>query len=217
MWAVMTLLLLRGERGMLKATAFASGAMFIRVLQGILFGYVFVSALRAGGELGVHFMASTMLLIVGVLLLATVIKTLLKEEDPDAPPPKWLTALGKVRALTAFGMGTLLMVIGMKQWVFTLSAIAVIDEAQLGLANSILAYVFFAFAAQSLVIIPVAISVAAPNHSARLLERLLRVLQLHSREITIVASLIFGVWFIIKGVSGLMEHRGMTAITNFHG
>jgi Sap, sulfolipid-1-addressing protein len=216
MWVVMTVLLLRGEEGTTKAAAFASGAMTIRVLQGIFFGYVFISALSAGGELGVHFMASTMLLMVGVLLLATVVKTMLKEEDPDAPPPRWMAILNRVTAPKAFGMGAVLMVIGIKQWVFTLSAIAVIDEAQLGLGKSVLAYLLFAFAAQSLVIVPIVLSALARNQSGKSLERLLRVLQLHGREITIVASLIFGVWFIMKGVSGLMEHGAGTLIMNIH-
>ncbi|EEF57302.1 conserved hypothetical protein [Pedosphaera parvula Ellin514] len=216
MWAIMTLLFLRGEGGMVKATAFAVGAMIVRVLQGILFGYVFISAVRAGGEVGANFMASTMLLMVGVLLLATVIKTLCKEEDPDAPPPKWMTALDGITALTACGMGALLMLIGMKQWIFTLSAIAVIDEAQLGLTASIFAYLFFAVAAQALVLAPIISRAVAPKQSARVLELLLAWLERRSRAITIVASLIFGVWFITKGVTGLMGHGAETAITNTH-
>jgi hypothetical protein len=213
MWVVMTVLLLRGKKGMTKAAAFAAGAMMVRLLQGIFFGYVFVSAVRAGGEVGADFMASTLLLMVGVLLLAAVIKTWCKEEDPDAPPPKWMTALDGTSPLTAGGMGTLLILIGMKQWIFTLSAIAIIDEARLGLTAGIFAYLFYAVAAQSLVLAPIISRAVAPKPSARLLELLLAWLERRSRVITIMASLIFGVWFIVRGVRGLMAHGTGTAIT----
>ena len=38
LWIIAALLLVRGEGGVLKAAAFAAGAMMLRVLQGILFG-----------------------------------------------------------------------------------------------------------------------------------------------------------------------------------
>ena len=37
----MVLFLLRSEGGLLKAAAFAAGAIIVRLVQGILFGYVF--------------------------------------------------------------------------------------------------------------------------------------------------------------------------------
>ena len=47
------------------------------------------------------------------------------------------------------------MALAVKQWVFTLSAIAVIEEAQLGQTANVLAYLFFVVAAQSLVLAPI--------------------------------------------------------------
>jgi hypothetical protein len=44
LWVFVTLLMLRSDRGMVKATAFALGAAIVRVLQGFLFGYVFRTA-----------------------------------------------------------------------------------------------------------------------------------------------------------------------------
>ncbi len=98
----MVLLLLRSEGGVARAAAFAAGAMTLRVLQGILFGYVFRATADAAAE---ETVASTLLLVVGILLLITAAKIWLREVDPDAPPSKWMTTLGSVSALTAFGMG----------------------------------------------------------------------------------------------------------------
>ena len=127
-WIILALFLLRGEGGVRKALAFAAGAMTVRLVQGVLFGYVFGAAADAYGESGSNLITSTLLLVVGIVMLISAVKKWRKEEDPDAPPPKWMAILGGLSALQAFGMGALLMALSIKQWVFTLSAIAVIEQ-----------------------------------------------------------------------------------------
>ena len=95
-------------------------------------------------------------------MLISAVKKWRKEEDPDAPPPKWMAILSGLSALQAFGMGALLMALSIKQWVFTLSAIAVIEQAQLSQAGNVLVYLFFVLAAQSLVLAPILVSAVAP-------------------------------------------------------
>ena len=201
MWIIATLLLLRSEGGVVKAAGFAAGAMTVRVSQGILFGYVFDAAASGGGS---KLIASTLLLVVGILLLITAIRTWRTEDGPDAPPPRWMATLGSLPPLKTFGIGALLMGISIKQWVFTLAAIAVVDEAKLGPARSILAYLAFVLAAQSLVLAPTIGSAIAPARSAAILEVLQSWLERHSRTITTAASAIFGSWFLWKGITGLV-------------
>ena len=203
LWIIATLLLLRSEGGILKAAAFAAGAMTVRVSQGILFGYVFDTAADANGD-GSKFITSTLLLVVGILLSIAAFRTWRKEENPDAPPPKWMATLSGLPPLKAFGIGAFLMAISIKQWVFTLAAIAVVDEAKLSLKGSILAYLVFVLAAQSLVLAPTIVCVVAPDRSAKLLEVTQSRLERHSRMITTTVSLIFGMWFLGKGVTGLL-------------
>ena len=142
--------------------------------------------------------------MVGILLLTTAVRTWRKEDDPDAPPPRWMASLGSLSPRRAFGIGALLMGISIKQWVFTLAAIAVVDEATLGPARSILAYLVFVLAAQSLVLAPIIGSAVAPTRSATMLEALQRRLERHSRMITTAVSSIFGLWFVSKGITGLL-------------
>jgi hypothetical protein len=111
-----------------------------------------------------------------------------------------------VSALTAFGIGALLIAIGMKQWIFTLSAIAVINEAQLGQKLGMLMYIFYIVAAQSLMLTPIIGSALAPVPAAKILQQVRAWLERNNRVITIVVSLIFGVWFLSKGTTGLLAH-----------
>ena len=203
-WIIMALFLLRSEGGILKATAFAGGAMTTRLLQGILFGYVFGAADEANGDSGANLITSTLLVVLGILLLISAVRKWRKEEDPDAPPPKWMATLSGLSSLKAFGMGALLMALAVKQWVFTLSAIAVIEEAQLGQTANVLAYLFFVVAAQSLVLAPIIVYAVAPTQGARGLDAMQGWLERNDRVIVIAVSLIFGAWFLWKGLAGLI-------------
>jgi len=203
-WIVIVLFLLRGEGGVRRATAFVAGAVLVRLAQGILFGFVFGTAGDESGQEGATLIAPTLLLLVGVVMLITGVKKWRKEEDPDDPPPRWMTMLDGVPPLKAFGLGALLMAVAIKQWVFTLSAIAVVEEAQLTPVGSMLAYLFFVLAAQSLMLAPIVVVAAAPAQSARLLATAETWLTRNSRVIMIAVSLIFGLWFLWKGVTGLL-------------
>jgi hypothetical protein len=70
-------------------------------------------------------------------------------------------------------------------------------------AGTVFAYLIFVIAAQSLVLAPIIISAVAPKPSARLLDAAQRWLDRNSPVITIVASLSFGAWFLIKGTTGI--------------
>jgi Sap, sulfolipid-1-addressing protein len=208
LWLVMTLIMLRGQGGLPKAAAFVAGAMAVRVLQFMLFGRVFGAIVSTGGEDVFALIPSTLLLVAGLLLLITVVKTLWwpKDDDSDAPPPRWLAAIGEVSTLRAFGIGALMMAIAFKCWVFTLSAIAVIDEADLGKVASIFAYAFFILTAQSLMLAPIIYSAVAPERSAKMVAVTLGWLERNSRVVTLVVSLVFGVWFLARGMSGFIDY-----------
>ena len=203
-WIILALFLLRGEGGFHKALAFAAGAMAVRLVQGVLFGYVFGTAADAYGESGSDLITSTLLLVLGILMLIIAVKKWRKEEDTDAPPPKWMAALGELSVIQAFGIGMLLMALSIKQWVFTLSAIAVIEQGELSLAGNALTYLFFVLAAQSLVLAPILASAVAPVQSAKLLDASQGWLERNNRAIVIAASSIFGVLFLWKGIAGLI-------------
>ena len=203
-WIILALFLLRGEGGVRKALAFAAGAMTVRLVQGILFGYVFGTAADVYGESGSNLITSTLLLVVGIVMLITALMKWRKEEDPDAPPPKWMAILGGLSALQAFGIGALLMALDVKQWVLTLSAIAVIEQAQLSHTGNVLTYLLFVVAAQSLVLAPILVSAVAPTQAARMLDAMQGWVERNSRVIMIAVLLVFGVWLLWKGIAGLI-------------
>jgi len=200
-WIIMTLFLLRGEGGLAKATAFVAGAVGVRLLQGVLFGFVLGS--DEGNDRAATIKA-TLLLVLGLIMIIAGYKKWRKEEDPDAPPPKWMSALNGLSAPKALGMGALLMIVAVKQWVFTLSALALIDEGQVGMGEGVALFLIFVIGAASLMIAPILIVALMPARAEKLLDGAQGFLERHNRVITIAVSLIFGVWFVWQGVNGLI-------------
>lgn len=205
-WIILVLLMLRSRNGLLKAFAFIAGATTLRLLQGVLFGYVLGASPAAEGQAtGPSPVVSTLLLVVGILLLIAAIKTLRREPDPDAPPPKWMTMIDSATPLKTFGLGMMFTLVAAKLWVFTLSAIGVIREAKFGNpADNITAFLVYVLGAESLLILPLLIYAIAPRQSASLLGAATDWLERYNRPITIAVSLIFGTFFVWKGISGLL-------------
>jgi hypothetical protein len=203
-YSIAVLLLLQSEGGLLKATAFVSGGVTVRLAQGILFGLVIGGACKANSEPGPRLIVSTLLLTVGILLLATAFRQWREQEDPDAPTPHWMSAVGGLSVLQAVGAGALFPIIAVKQWVFTLSALGVIGEIGPGGAADVGAYLFFVLATQTPVLAPILAFAVAPHRTAKPLRATQAWLERNNRAIVIVMSLVLGAWFLFKGTTGLI-------------
>jgi len=204
LYSIAVLLLLQSNGGLLKAIAFVAGGITVRLLQGILFGLVFGVACEAYSEADPKLIVSTLLLITGILLLVTAFRQRQEPDDPDAPPPQWISTVVGLSALKAVGAGALFVTIAVKQWVFTLSAISVIGDAGPGGKANVGAYLFYVLATQTLAMTPILVYAAAPHQSAKPLKAAQAWLERHNRRIVIIMSLIFGAWFLFKGITGLI-------------
>jgi len=205
LYPIVVLLMLQSQDGLRKAIAFVFGAIAVRMVQGILFGLVFAAATEAYPEYSPQLIASTLLLVVGILLLITAYKKWRKQQDPDEPPPQWMTTVSGLSALRAVAAGALFVAIAVKQWVFTLTAIDVIEGAALGAAASVAVYLIYTLATQVLVLLPILAYAVAPQQSAKPLKAAQAWLEQNNRVIMIAASLVFGVYFLYKGIGGLIR------------
>lgn len=204
LYPIVVLLLLQGQGGLRKASAFVLGAVAVRAVQGVLFGFVFGAAAEAYPADGPEIIASTLLLLLGILLLIAAFKKWQNQPDPDDPPPQWMAALSGLSALRAAGAGALFVAIAVKQWVFTLTAIDTIQGAALGPTTAAAAYLIYTLATQVLVLLPILAYALVPQRSARPLQAARAWLERYNRPIVIAVSLIFGVYFLVKGISGLI-------------
>src|SRR5262249_28199145 len=159
---------------------FVCGQILVRLTQGILFRYASGSSTDPQTEEHVHIAVSTLFVVAGILLWITALKKWCEEEDPDAPPPKWMAMFDSITPLKAFGMSVLLMLVGAKQWIFTFGALGVIREAELTTLESSTAYLIFVLGAHSLALIPIAVYAAAPERAPHLLDVSIQWLERHN-------------------------------------
>jgi hypothetical protein len=186
-YIVAVLILLQSNSGLVKTLGFVAGGLAMRLVQGLLFGLVFGAAMQASSESGQRLIVSTLLLVLGILLLITAFMKWQKVEDPDAPP-RWMATISGLSAVKAVGAGALFVTIAVKQWVFTLSAIGVIGEAELGEAANAGLYLFYMVATQTLVLVPILASAVVPQQAARLLQATQIWLERHNRAISFQPS-----------------------------
>ncbi len=200
---VITLMLLGTPARVRTAGAWIAGHAGVRLLQGLVFGTILHWGAR--GEDSAHrhhWVVSTVLLVVALLFLATAVRELFGDDDPDAPPPKWMAMLSTATPGKAFLIGAGVMAVSVKAWVFTLGAIGAIGSAGLDRAGNAATYLAFVALAASGNLLVVGAAALLPERSRSLLDRALRWLQDNNRPIMIVVGLGFGVWFGIKALDG---------------
>ncbi len=203
MQIIVTLVLLRSPAGLRSAIAFVSGMTLVRVIQGLLLGLLVIPAQAQQTDLesGAGPLVTSFLLITGILLLATALRQVITGEDPDAPPPRWVSMTVSMKPSTAFGFGMGLIAVGAKWWVFTIGAVAAIVDADLGRPTRALTYLLFVVLAELPVLLFVVGSAFAPQRSAPLLAAVSAWLERHNHRIVVVACLVFGVWFVLKALN----------------
>lgn len=201
---IVTLLLARSS--LASACAWVAGMMTVRLLQGVLFGLV-LAPIEGQSEGGAQYFVGGLLLVLALLLFVKALRTATGAEDEDAPPPKWVTKASSMTPVAAFGYGAGLMTISVKFLVFTLGAIAVIAEAHayrsVGLGRSVLTFVLFVLLAHSIPLGILGLGASASPRAAGILDGMSAWLQRNNRAITLVFSVIFGVWFLIKAANRL--------------
>jgi hypothetical protein len=201
---IIVVLLLMGDRGGLgKSAAFVGGAILVRLAQGIAFGFVFASDPAATTEAGGNLIVSTLLIVIGVLMLISAYKKWAKEEDPDAPPPRWMAAVGSLSALKAFAIGAAVIAISGKHWVFTLGAIGVLERAHLGPPVSVALFLCYVLVAQAFGLIAMIAYALSPQQAGRALGAIRKWLERNSRPVMIAVYSMFGLFFLYKGITGL--------------
>jgi Sap, sulfolipid-1-addressing protein len=200
---VITIMLLATPSRLRAASAWVAGHVSTRLLQGLIFGTILHWGARSTDPKHAHhWIVSTVLLVVALLFLITAAREFFTGDDPNAPPPKWMTMLTSATPTKAFFIGTGIMTVSVKSWVFTLAAISVIGNAGMERAANILTYIVFVALAASVNLLIVGLAAFFPQRSRSVLDRVLRWLQDNDRPIMIVVGLGFGIWFGVKALHG---------------
>jgi len=202
--APLLVMILLVRRSAWTAAAWLAGMTAVRLIQGAVFGLVFSNSSTAAAETpaGRDAIFSAVLLVLSIALFVTAARQLLGEGDPDEPPPRWMAMIDSVGTGKAFLLGAGLVAVSAKLWVFTLGAIAAIEEADVGRHASVTAYLGFVVLVVAPQLVALALVLVAPSRAERGLERFADWLRRNNRIIVVAISLVFGTWFLLKALDG---------------
>ena len=189
-----TAAVLTSRRGRTNGTVYLVGFLLgqsIAFVVALLIGSA-ATANRDGNEE----LAAALELAFGVALLAFAWPRRHATADPDAAGPRRLKAmlarLHGLRPGTAFAVGVLLGVGGVKRLTITVVAGATVGIAGLAAVEEALLGVLYVLVAGILVWVPVAVYLVAGDHADRWLETAQSWLTANERRITFASTVLFG-------------------------
>ena len=194
---LLTILFLGSQRPLPNAGALMLGYFTTCAVIGIsgitLFG---------GAEDAVSTVGRVISVTVGVLLLVLGLRTVLAPPDPDSTPPKWMESINSMSLPRAFGFGMALFPLQVKNLAIFVACLNLIIASSLTPQGSIVALglVLAVFAIPVLVLI--GLYAAVPQLASTMLGSLQTWMGKNNRTITVVLCLVFGTFFLVRGLLG---------------
>jgi threonine/homoserine/homoserine lactone efflux protein len=201
---VAVILMLSAKGGLAKSLAFVLGRVLIYTLWGLLFLALAVMLSDTGsGEASTASLAIKTIL--GGLLLILAVKIYMGEDDPDAPPPKWMTALEKASSGAMFAIGALLSIVQIRFVLLMLAGATIIVDANLPAVQTIIALIVLVLAVIWLQLLPIVLYVVMGERAQAMLDSLNDWLARNQRVVNVVVLGLFGILLLAQGLPGLLS------------
>lgn len=202
------ILLLISDKGWRNGLAYMIGYVSAYTLIGlsviVLSSNYSASSENTTGESGIT--ASVLFVIMGCLLLWLTIHNWRKKPstEDDQKPPRFFAILDQITPPRALLFGAAISVINFKNLAIFMSAISVLLLSDLLLPTKLGIVLLIVLVFCTSVIIPVVIYLAFPTTAYERLNWIKLKLETYSRPIGIWMPLIFGLIFLIRGITGLI-------------
>ena len=142
-------------------------------------------------------------LIAGLLLLILAVRNYFVEDDPDAPPPKFMTILTKLGPIKLFGIGIALSIIQPRFIILVLAGTSIIAEAKLSPTENIISLLVLALLMVWPMLIPLVVFLVMGEHRVDAMTSMKSWLLHNQRMINVVVMGIFGMLLLFVGLTGI--------------
>jgi threonine/homoserine/homoserine lactone efflux protein len=198
------ILLLISDQGWRNGLAYMLGYVGSYTLIGVSvvwMGYTVaeINSREAGNFLPLLFIT------LGLLLLWLAQRNWRKPPSENNKSPRLLTILDKITPPKAFAFGALVTILNFKNLAIFLSAVSIPLVSDLPLPSKIIIVLLDVLIFCAAVIMPVLIYILFPNQADKILSRIKQALETYSRPITIWVPLFFGLIFLIRGITGVIN------------
>jgi hypothetical protein len=199
----LVILFLSDDRGLAKTLAFILGKYLVYVMWGCVSLDVaeHVSSTNPGEATSY---AEVIFLIFGLLLLILAVRNFLGEDDPDAPPPKFITLLDKMGPVKLFGVGVAISLIQLRFITLVLVGATVIAEARLSITENLISVLWLALLMVWPMLIPVVVFLVLGERREVAMKSMRMWLTRHTRMINVVVLGVFGILLLVIGLIGIL-------------
>jgi hypothetical protein len=199
------ILLLHTPKKGVTAFTYVLGMISAMMVQGLLLGFLMsvvgLAVARRDGDLMT--VISILFVVTGLILLSGAAKFMANDDD-DKAPPDWFTKIETMSPSQSLKLGFGWLMVSPKQWVLVLTAVAVIFSAYLPPAASIINFLIFTLLVQTIFFVIIAVHSLMPKRSQKMLDTLFVWLKKHLRAVAIGIFGFFGIFFLVKGLIGLI-------------
>ncbi len=198
----LVVIFLSDDRGLVKALAFILGKYLVYVLWGVvsleLAGHI--SSTSSGGTSA---FSEVIFLIFGLLLLILAVRNFFGEDDPDAPPPKFMTMLDKMGPVMLFGVGVVLSLMQFRFIALVLVGATVIAEARLSTTQNLISVLWLALLMVWPMLIPVVVFLVLGERREAAMKSMRTWLTRNQRMINVVVLGVFSILLLVIGLIGI--------------
>jgi len=164
--------------------------------------------MASGGTGDGGMVSSVVIMMLGGLLLWLAWRNWRKPpaggQEQEQDHPGFFSMLDGITPLKALGFGAMVTVVNFKNLAIFLSAVSVSLLSDLALATKLMIVLLVALVFCAAVMVPVLIYLSFPAGAQERLTRFKLTLEKYSRPIGIGAPLVFGLLFVVRGITGLL-------------
>jgi threonine/homoserine/homoserine lactone efflux protein len=193
-------LFLTSVQGLVKSISFILGKYIAYVLWGILCLYLadFISSVDSVGR---HAIVDIFFLIFGLLLLILAVRTFFGENDPDTPPPKFMSIIDQLGPIKLFGLGIAISFMQPRFIILILAGTSIIAEARLPDSENFIAILVLALLMVWVMLIPIVVYLLMGKHRSNAMKSIRDFLVSNQHKINAGVMFFFGILMIILGLS----------------
>lgn len=197
------ILLLMSDKGWRNGVAYMLGYIGMYSLIGTSVLVLDVGATETGNS-GQSPITSIVLICLGLLLLALTVRNWRKQPVEGNEPSRFSKIIDGITPIKSFAFAAAIAVINFKNLAIFLSAVSVLLLSNLLLPTKLTILIPLVLIFCLSVIIPVAIYVLFPKRANEYLSHIKQTIENYSRPIGITLTLIIGILFLYRGVSGIL-------------
>ena len=197
----LVVIFLTGTRGVVQSCAFILGKFMFYVFWGLIC-LDLVDHLSSPGLNVSRSVSDGFFLLAGLLLLLLAVRNYFVEDDPDAPPPKFMTMVAKIGPFKLFGLGIGISIIQPRFMIFVLLGASIIAEARLSTTENFISLLVLALLMVWPMLIPLVVFLVMGEHGVDAMKSMRAWLVHNQRMINVVVMGVFGVILLFLGLTG---------------